>query len=106
MEKNAQDIMESKKDKHRNSGKSGQTRSLVSKIQAREAVVFGHIMRREGLECSVATGKLGGRRDMREREGERAGERRRERTGRESLADTLSLSIYLSLPLSFSLFIA
>ena len=30
--KNAKDIMESKKDKHRNSGKSGQTRSLVSKI--------------------------------------------------------------------------
>ena len=51
--------MESKKYNHRNSGKWGQTRSLVSKIKTREAVVFGHIMRREGLECPVATGKLG-----------------------------------------------
>ena len=91
MEKNAQDIMESKKYKHRNSGKSGQTRSLVSKIRTREAVVFGHIMRKEGLECPVATGKLEGRRDMtdiergREREGKREGEREREREERESL---------------------
>ena len=44
-------------------------RNLIKRIRIRQSRFFGHIMRREGLEHLVTTGKIQGRRDRgRERE--------------------------------------
>ncbi|MFS3659968.1 hypothetical protein ACK6SD_23720, partial [Escherichia coli] len=38
-------------------------RSLIKRIRIKQSMFFGHIMRREGLEHLVTTGKIQGRRD-------------------------------------------
>ena len=38
--------------------RAGTTRSLVKEARKREAVFFGHVMRRKELEHSVTTGKI------------------------------------------------
>ena len=42
--------------------KAGTTRSLVKKTRKRQAVFFGHVMRRKELEHLVTTGKIDGKR--------------------------------------------
>lgn len=43
--------------------KAGVKRNLLSTIVARQMEFFGHVMRREGLEKIVTTGKIEGKRD-------------------------------------------
>ena len=45
---------------------AGLTRSLVNRVRKQQATFVGHILRREGLEHLVITGKMEGRRGQRE----------------------------------------
>ena len=61
MEENSKDTMDSKQDKHR----CRTNLSLVKRIRRRQAA---KILRREGLEKFITTGKLDGRRGRGDRE--------------------------------------